>query len=341
MPQTDKKRAPASDVDALRRAYEALYAQEIEQRENELSVEMKQKGFTSTLKSLNKGKLPTHIMSTVSKGVLEELPCGRIDASLHTDKGLVVLRNAERTDHQSPDPQQFSSSIRSSSGATADSEDLTTDELLHQLTDAGINPTCSLICLVELARFNSSQNQTLLPLLWQYILHHRNSNDQSELIAVGAAIRKYIAIMPMDRMDRMDELAVLLESGNKSPLPIDLEIEVAKMIYRNFEIFPPDATDLHPELAQRLLEMAQAYTNPRILLRDKHAAAASLAIEAIVAMRSPLAEKALQAAIACPYRWFTELVSDDLDELQDRWIGKSEDAAGWLSELRSRLLTEK
>jgi hypothetical protein len=102
--------------------------------------------------------------------------------------------------------------------------------------------------------------------------------------------------------DRMGELAVLLESGHRSPLPIDLEIEVAKMIFRNFDVHPPVATDTQPELAQRLLEMVHAYVNPRILLRDKHSAAASLAIEANVAMRSSLAVEALQAAAQCPYR---------------------------------------
>ena len=133
------------------------------------------------------------------------------------------------------------------------------------------------------------------------------------LVGVAAAIRKYIAIMPMDRMG---ELAALLETGHRSTLPIDLEIEVAKMVYRNFEVHPPIIADPQPELAQRFWEMAQAYINPRLLLRDKYSAATSLAIEAIVSMRSPLAEQACQAANTCPYRWFAELVSDDLDDLR-------------------------
>jgi len=173
-------------------------------------------------------------------------------------------------------------------------------------------------------------------LLWQYILDHRNSNDRNELVAVGAAIRKYIAIMPMDRMG---ELTVLLETGHRAPLPIDLEIEVAKMVYRNFEVYPPDLPDPHPELARRLWEMVQAYINPRVLLRDKHSAATSLAIEAIVSMRCSLAEQACQAANACPYRWFSELVSDDLDDLYERWSRKSSDAAAWLRELQNRVFS--
>jgi hypothetical protein len=81
------------------------------------------------------------------------------------------------------------------------------------------------------------------------------------------------------------------------------------------------------------------YLNPRVLLRDKCASAASLAIEAIVAMRSPLAGIALRKATACPYQWFAELVCDEIDGLYEKWQGKNADAARWLDELRSTVLT--
>ena len=110
------------------------------------------------------------------------------------------------------------------------------------------------------------------------------------------------------------------------------------MVYRNFEVHPPVVGDPQPELAQRLWDMVRAYIDPCILLRDKYSAATSLAIEAIVSMRSPLAETAWRAAIACPYRWFAELVNDELDELHERWDSKNRDAAAWLHELRSKVL---
>ena len=154
-------------------------------------------------------------------------------------------------------------------------------------------------------------------------------------MGVAAAIRKYIAIVPMERMG---ELATLLDTGHRSPLPLDLEIEVAKMVYRNFEVHPPADADPQPELAHRLWEIVEAYVNPRVLLRDKCSAAASLAIEAIVAMRSPLAGTACRKAMACPYRWFAELVCDEIDELQEKWQNKNADAARWLAQLRSSVL---
>ena len=290
---------------------------------------LKQKGFVPTLKALKKAGG----MLTVQGGVVEELSSGLYDAALQTDKGRVVLRNAQRTDRPT-DPQLIASTKSSSFHAATDSGESTADELLRQLCDAGADPPSELFCAVELTRFEPSQHEVLLPLLWQYILTHRDSNNRDELVAAGAAIRKYIALMPMDRMG---ELAVLLESGHRSTLPIDLEIEVAKMVFRNFEVHPPVAIDTQPELAQRLWEMVQAYVNPRILLRDKHSAAASLAIEAVVAMRSSLAFDAWQAAAQCAYRWFAELVSDDLDDLREKWSCKSPEAAAWLDNLRSQV----
>lgn len=305
-------------------------------REFEIAVTaaMKQNGFTATLKSLNKGRLSVGEMSSILGGVAEKKASGLYDAALETDEGPLFLEDAKPRGHKSADPQLISSSTSQPLDPNTDSGNASPDDLLQQLTNAGANPSSSLICLVELTRFDPSKYEILLPLLWQYVLAHRDSNNRDELVAAGAAIRKYIAIMPMGRMG---ELAVLLESGHRSPLPIDLEIEVAKMLFRNFEVHPPVTIDTQPELAQRLLDMAQAYANPRILLRDKHSAAASLAIEAIVAMRSSLAGEAWQTAAQCPYRWFAELVSDDLDDLHEKWSRKSPEAAAWLGDLRSQV----
>jgi len=303
-----------------------------------LSAFMKEQGLEATYKLLKQGRLSTDDeMMTVIDGVVQRSPTGRYNAALQTNQGPVVLQGAERTDRRSTDPQMISSRSSRSIDSTVDSIELTVDQILCQLTDASANPPASLICMVELTRFDPSQNQTLLPLLWQYILDHRDSNNCGELVAVASAIRKYIAIMPMDRMG---ELAVLLETGHRSQLPIDLEIEVAKMIYRNFEVYPPTAVDPHPELAQRFWERVQAYINPLVLLKDKHSAITSLAIEAIVAMRSPLAEQALQTAAKCPYRWFAELVNDDLEELQRKWSSKNPSAENWLRELQNNIFAD-
>jgi hypothetical protein len=219
----------------------------------------------------------------------------------------------------------------------ADLDGATPVRLLQKLVAAGTNASPRLICLIELASFTSSEMELLLPLLWQFILANRDSNRRDVLIGIGAAIRKYVAIMPIERMK---DLATLLEPNHRSPLPIELELEIAKMVYRNCEVHPPVGEDTQPELAARLWEMARDYLNPRFLLRDKGSAVASMAIEAVVAMRSSLAAEAFEKLKECPFVWFVELVSDDLDELHAKWGLKSPDAATWLAELRSGLFAK-
>ncbi len=92
----------------------------------------------------------------------------------------MVLRNAHRTDRTAD--AQFSSTPNSSIDSATDSEARTTDQLLAQLADG--TESCRLLCAtVELTHFDPSQHRLLLPLLWQYILDHRNSNDRDTLLS--------------------------------------------------------------------------------------------------------------------------------------------------------------
>lgn len=189
-----------------------------------------------------------------------------------------------------------------------------------------------LVFVTELTTFSDEERDALLPVLWQYIQEYRDSNDSDELVAVGTAIRKYIALMPMDQMDKLVEL---LEPGHRAELPLELELEVAKMIYRNFEVHPPQQPNPHPELGTCLWAMAKDYINPRFLLRDKHATVATLAIEALVAMQSVHSREAWLSAINSPYEWFGELVDDNLKELRQKWALEANDAVAWLDSLRA------
>lgn len=192
----------------------------------------------------------------------------------------------------------------------------TAHEWLTRFAPSAANVSPPDICEAEFLQFDGNQRARLLPILWDYILSHRDSNDRDELTAVSAAIRKYIALMPLEQIG---ELSSLLESGHRDTVPLELEIEIAKMIYRTFEVHPPQSADPHPDLANQLLEIATAYTHPRILPRGDHSAAASLAILAVVAMQSALAPHALELAGNSPYRWFREIVEDDLERLALAW----------------------
>jgi hypothetical protein len=285
---------------------------------------------SATLKRLKRCKRPESSMLDVTGGVVEVWKSGRVDAALDTDGGPVVMEWGRRTDLQSADPQFASPGIYPGTEEATELDQRSAADLLQEFSLAGENAPAHLVFEVEITRFDAEQLNVLLPLLWRYIMRHRNSNLRSELAPAGAAVRKYIATMPMSDMGR---LAVLLDPGQRCQLPLDLEIEIAKMIYRNYEVHPPCAPDPEPLLAEKLCELVEAYTNPRVLLRDKHSAAASVAIEAVVAMRSMLAERAWRAAEACPHRWFAELVRDDLNRLQQQWQTVDSSAANWLANL--------
>ena len=147
------------------------------------------------------------------------------------------------------------------------------------------------------------------------------SGNEAEVSSINFLIRKH-------------DVAALLAPDNRSPLPLELELEVAKMIFRNFEVHPPLQATPQSQLASNLMRMAQAYLNPRLLLRDKYSACASLAIEAIVAMRSDLAAEAWDSAMRSPHRWFGEIVNADLAELGSRWSSRNAEAADWLAMFR-------
>ena len=285
-------------------------------------------GAKSTLKRIKRANKAT--LSDVTGGVIEIQPTGRFEAALETEDGSRFISGQCRADELYSDPQVSESGLGVSDVDTL-GEQVTPGGLLELLAAEGENISPNHIIEAEITRFDLQQQHRLLPILWSYIHAHRNSSTPGELTAVGSAIRKYIAIMPMEKMET---LAALLDPENRSPLPLELELEVAKMIYRNFEVHPPTHANVRSHLASNLMQMAQAYLNPRLLLRDKYSACASLAIEAIVAMRSSLAAEAWDSAMRSPHRWFGEIVNADLNELGSRWSSRNAEAADWLAKLR-------
>jgi len=287
---------------------------------------IKQRGFGPTYRSLKKGKLPKPGIYDVN-GILEYKESGQIDASLdlENEQGVLVIQNAACTN------------LREANGESLDATrhgEPTAEELIAEMQEKGSETPAQIICQVEVCAFNKGQREVVLTCLWEFILHNRTSKDRNIITGVGAAVRKYVALMPMDQMDKLATLLVPLPRTVVSP---ELELEIAKMVYRNFEVKPPEQINAHPELAQQLWEMVQIYSNPRILLRDKNASIASLSIEALVALQSDRAEAAWKIAKASPLKWFGEIVSDDLFELASRWAVRSSQAAAWLADLRDRV----
>jgi len=213
-----------------------------------------------------------------------------------------------------------------STGLATEVHTATTSDILDRLERDGVTAPPRMICDAETLRVSGPERERLSSLLWNYISAHRDDTQSDVLTAVGSAIRKYIAMLDVSRMN---EVASLLEAGHRAPLSLELELEVVKMIYRKFEANPPAHTNTEAALSARLWEMAQDYMRPRFILREKYATVASLAVEAIVASRGSEAGDAVAAALSSPFAWFREMVTDDLVRLADRWRQKRPEAADW------------
>lgn len=250
-------------------------------------------------------------MLTVEDGVLEELPGGGFEAALQTDRGPVFLSGGDMQSIQTSSPHEAVSS----------------KDILDQLCNPSSLPSVDLVLQAEFVGIPTEQREAVLRQLRRYIDSHRNSNDQAIQVAVAAAIRKYVANVPLACLN---ELAGILEADNRSPPPVAVELEVAKMVHRNLQAFPPADCDPHPDLAARLSEIATTYINPRLLSRENYGAVALSAVLGMVALRSGQSRAVLETVSKCGQAWFQEAVQDALGQLLKAWSLKSPTAAEWL-----------
>ena len=111
--------------------------------------------------------------------------------------------------------------------------------------------------------FRGRQAAALTPLLKRFIEEYRESDVPADLVAVGSAIRNYVARAPVG--EAFEAAASLLKSQGRLKIPIELEVEVTKMVVRKLTANPPVQRDQYPELALRLEELVDAYARPRLL----------------------------------------------------------------------------
>ena len=176
----------------------------------------------------------------------------------------------------------------------------------------------------------------MTPLLRQFIDQNRESNDPADLVAVGSAIRTFVAIASPD--DAFAYAASLLQAGGRSPLPIELELELAKMVVRKLTARTPETDDPFPGLADRLRELAETYLNPRLLGREKHGAVALNAVLGLLLARSRHAPKIIVAVRGLGVPWFEQLVARRAERLKSEIEARDSAArfgeiAQWLASL--------
>ena len=205
------------------------------------------------------------------------------------------------------------------------------DTIIEALADTEGEELWSVVCLAELMNFSSAQRDRLYPLLWEFILTHRDGDSYNELTAVGSAIRKYIAIMDVASIG---SLGNLLEPRHNAQLPLDLQIDVANLVFAKFVANPPAQPDPEPVLAGQLAQMAELYLNPRLLNggEDAYGVVAMLALQSLAVMLSDQWNEVLSSLGGAP-SWFRSQLWDHLSRIVSRWRNLQVPAASKLQEL--------
>jgi hypothetical protein len=188
-----------------------------------------------------------------------------------------------------------------------------------RVEDLGESIERSLIIDAEGVSFSDDAKPQLCSALLGYIERRRDSQSPDDLIAVGAAIRKLVASIPSDDIQL---LAPLMEAGHLAPLPLELELEIAKMVVWKLSLAPPSRPGAMPELAVALLELAQLYLNDRLLPRKGYAATALNAVLALLLMRDHVTE-VIELLGRIRSGWFLDLMVRRVANLKDDFERRS------------------
>src|SRR5271157_5562287 len=163
----------------------------------------------------------------------------------------------------------------------------------------------SLILESEVLPFRGRQAAALTPLLKRFIEEHCKSDVPADRVAVGSAIRKYIAKAPV--VEACETAASLLDAALK--VPIVIELEIAKMAVRKLTANPPFMRDQYSELASRLEELVEDYARPRLLAREYYGAIALNAVLGLVLTRSGRYANVVERMGTVHVSWFQQLLA--------------------------------
>jgi hypothetical protein len=210
--------------------------------------------------------------------------------------------------------------------------DSSSNGLLNVLknTDTSREEYRKAIVNAEILDFGPSETRELTPLLRGFIEQYRNSNVPAQLVAVGSAIRKFIAVA--SGSEAFDFAAVLLKAGGRAPLSIEIEVEVSKMVLRKLTSNPPPSRDQYPDLGACLAELAETYLSPRLLAREKHGAVALNAVLGLVLTREPRAAEIVERVQGLGVKWFQQLVARQATTVRSDLIRR------WGDDLHAELL---
>lgn len=207
------------------------------------------------------------------------------------------------------------------------------DSFIGKLLAAQGDDRIGLICDAETMLFMvDSERERVMAFLLEYIKENFHSTHNNTKIAVGSAIRKYIAMMDVSRAN---EVIPLLKTCKIHSDLLALELEIIKIVQRKFEANPPYFDDTFPELANAIWKIAQRSIDEAIFGKvDYHPTIACLAIMCLVGMRSTLAKHAVHVGLTSIRQWISEVILDDLYRMEKKWRNQNKlESADWVLSL--------
>jgi len=114
----------------------------------------------------------------------------------------------------------------------------------------------------------------------------------------------------------------VLEVGHKAPVPLEIELEVAKMVVRKLSATLPEEADALPELSSQLMDLARTYLNPRLLPRPYYAATALNSVLALVLLRSAHLESLYGILRELRVSWFDQLLARRAQSIEQELAGR-------------------
>ena len=186
--------------------------------------------------------------------------------------------------------------------------ELSPAELLQRLRNemAGDRGRRRLVIEAEAMKFEAAQVAELNAVLRAFIEEYRDSDDPQDTVAVGSAIRKYVATMPLDDLPGV---AALLDAGHKAQVPLGLELEICKMVLRKLVANPSRDKYDFPELEWSLSDVVRVYANDRLLSREKYGATALNAVLALALLNGDMIQAIGRQLRALKAGWFGELAA--------------------------------
>jgi len=208
------------------------------------------------------------------------------------------------------------------------SEAAQTQQILTSLLDPHASPKkkCQWILDLEGTSFDKSQAGMLEPVLFEFIQSQRNSSDPLDAIAVGSAIRQYVAILDGTELG---SIATLLEAEHRTPVSLEIELEIAKMVVRKLTAVPSSSANPFPELADRLMEICRTYLNARLLPRTNYGATALNAILGLTLLAASHLPELFEQLRNLRVVWFKQQIARRTNRLLSEPALQEADKAEW------------